>query len=237
MPVILDKQIWAEELLKTMGNSNPSPNAIKFVQAWEIHESGSGASIGCDHNPLNIAGPPNGQPFCNCLQSQGGSCVFGVLQFQQGNDNGYTEGLQATAQRLQAGNYPNVSTALLSNNETALGFTGHMSTEVQGDLSVWVSGKRSPIAIDYVNAILKLIGQPTLPAGGDIGQAKGGSNSGPSANPLQQIGDFLSNIGPWFSNPTRLIKLLAGVALIVGSVFVMMQPESMLATRLKGVTR
>lgn len=44
-----------------------------------------------------------------------------------------------------------------------------MAPNVAGDLSVWVHGTRSPVAASYINSILNLLGQKSLPSGGDIG--------------------------------------------------------------------
>jgi hypothetical protein len=51
-------------------------------------------------------------------------------------------------------------------------------------------------------------------------------------NPVQSIGDFLALLKPWVSNPTRVIKLVVGIALVIGSIFILAQPESGLARTL-----
>lgn len=44
-------------------------------------------------------------------------------------------------------------------------------------------------------------------------------------DPLTQISNFLSVIGPWFTNPVRIIKLVFGIVLIAGAIFLLTSPQ------------
>ena len=204
MATILDKNVWAQELLKTLGNASPSANTIKFVQAWEIHESGSGASIGCDNNPLNTCQETIGSTPCN----PGSGCVQSYDDTKNqyvGQGGGYREGLNATAQALNNGLYPSLLHALRFNDENNLGFNGGLiAPNVASDLSVWGTGQRTPINYTYVNAIVQLAGQASLPSGGDLGQV------GPGGNPVAAIDwNRVAKAG------IGTIVLLAGVSLLI----------------------
>jgi len=196
---ILDKKVWAEEFLKQgLGNLNPTSNTIHFVQAWEIHESGAGAVVGCDHNPLNCGWNWPGATQCNAI----------VKKYAA-----YLDGIRATAANLHNGLYPSLTHALATNDENNLGFNGHkMAANIAGDLEVWVSGNREG-HLDYVNAILALAGQPSLPSGGDVGQVTPAGV--PDTNPLGSAGSLLDTLNSLVNNPTRLAKGLIGIVLLL----------------------
>src|SRR5579875_2707358 len=97
-----DKQEWALEFLKKLGNAKAQATSdktgggdtgltkvIKFVVAWENAESGGGLTIGCNHNPLNTCWVTPDSTPCN----PGSGCV---QEYSAGNDFGYSEGLNAT---------------------------------------------------------------------------------------------------------------------------------------------
>lgn len=210
MGTIIDKKAWAEELLKSLGNSNPSANTIKFVQAWAIHESGAGAVVTCDHNPLNTTQRGAGVDSVNCNS-------VGVQSFTNPS-TGYTDGLHATDAVLHNGLYPSLLHALSTNDENGLGFNGHsMAANIQSDLSVWATGQRTPINASYANAILQIAGEKNIPSGGDLGNV---TEANPTINPgaaLDQINSVFGQLSGLFSNPTRIAKgVLGGVLILVG---------------------
>ncbi len=212
MPSILDKNAWAQELCKQLGNANPSANTVKFVQAWEIHESGSGPTIGCSNNPLNTCQETLGSKPCNPPH-----CVQMYEDFANqyvGTGGGEKEGLVATALALNNGLYPSLLHALKTNDENNLGFNGHViAPNIASDLSVWVSGRSIPIDWGYVNAILKLAGQATLPSGGDIGQVvpvgttTGTSQTGPYSG-MVRIGIGVLGLLMMLAGATLMLKEL-----------------------------
>ena len=205
MPSILDKNAWAQEFLKTIGNANPTPNLIKFVQAWEIQESGSGPSIGCDNNPLNTCQQTLASQTCTgCVQRY----IDAANQYV-GQGGGYREGLLATRAALQDGNYPTLLHALVTNDEAHLGFNGgQLDPNIAGDLTMWSTGARTPLNTAYVNGVLNLAGQSSLPSGGDIGQVTPAGALPAGAIDWQRVAR--AGIGT--------IMLLAGVSLLIKAV-------------------
>ena len=204
MPSILDKQAWAQEFLKQIGNQNPSQNTIKFVWAWEIHESGSGPIIGCSNNPLNTCQATLYSSKC------GPGCVQAYTDAGNqyvGTGGGEKEGLVATAIAINNGLYSSLLHALQTNDENDLGFNGHpIAPNIASDLSVWATGRSIPIDTAYVNAILSLAGQPNLPTGGDIGQVNAG------ANPFNSGGIDWNRVA---RAGIGTIMLLAGISLLL----------------------
>lgn len=55
-------------------------------------------------------------------------------------------------------------------------------------------------------------------------------------DPIAAIGTFVSTVLPWISNPTRIIKLLFGIILIGGALFLFAFPSSPLASGIKTAT-
>jgi hypothetical protein len=164
MSTTVDRRSYVIGVLSQLGNWSPSANTINFVLAWGAHESGNGA-LGCNYNLLNVAGQNQGEPnACGACNS------IPVNHYCS-----LADGIRATALRLQSGLYSSIAHALATNDENNLGFNGHpIANNVAGDLSVWVSGRRSPIAWSYVDAILLIAGQPisgqSASSKGSVGQ-------------------------------------------------------------------
>lgn len=140
MSTNLSKQQWAKDFLAGVGNLNPSPYCVGFVWGWEQMESGAADVSPADFNPLNTT------------QGMPGSTNFNSAGVQ--NFVNYQQGLAANVQVIKNSLYPTLLTALAGNNDAALA-----SAAVAGDLSVWVSGRRSPIDTSYVASILQLANQ------------------------------------------------------------------------------
>lgn len=212
MGTILDKKVWAEEFLKQFGNANPSPALIKFVEAWEILESGTGPVVGCDHNPLNTTQDWPGATNCNSV---------GVKKYAT-----YQDGLQATAKVLTNGLYPSLSNALKTNDAGNLGMSGKaMAGNIVGDLSVWATGKRTDAT--YAQKVAHIAGEPNLPSGGDLGQVKPEPLIPPITDPLSAIQSLLG-LFQTFTNPNTWIRVglfLFAILLLVIGFLVLTHPE------------
>lgn len=165
---------FCKDVLKALGNANPTANTLNFMLGWSLEESGHDLSHSAAYN------------LWNTTQRASGSTSFNSVGVQ--NYTSYAQGIQATVQTLNNGLYPSLITALRTNNTVALGFGSTMSGGVQGDLSVWVSGKRSPIAISYINAISTLSHNPgnsaSETANGTPSTVSTGSMPGTSSNPV-----------------------------------------------------
>lgn len=217
------------------GAFGSSQNIDNFFISWAHHEGG-GVTNDAKFNPLNT------------MQTEPGSTqAAGLLPGIQAYPDGAT-GIKATVDALQNGNYPSLVHALATNDETNLGFTARgapsfahqMASNVAGDLSVWVSGRRSPLAEDYILAIMS-------GAGISNASVQGGTRNGPTGTPqatidswanvslgedtngitvggatsnvlsgLENINQFFGQLSGFFSDPTRLVKIIGGAALIIG---------------------
>ena len=158
MSTSFSKQKWAVDFLAQIGNSHPDPLTIGFVWGWTQMESGAQDSCGADYNPLNTT-----QKMPGSTPLPGNSA--GVQMFVS-----YDQGLQANAMVLKNGLYPTLLAALAQNNDTALA-----GPDVAGDLSVWVSGRRSPVDTSYVSGILSLMREHagSIPMAGLVLNSKG----------------------------------------------------------------
>lgn len=208
-----DKRAWAEEFLKTIGNPNPSPNTIKFVMAWEIAESGTSLDLGCRNNPLNTTQGGIGKTT-NC--NSAGVKNYDDFTYAVGTGGPEAQGLDATKTAISNGLYPSLLHALQTNDESNLGFNGHpMAGNIAGDLSVWSTGKRTRND-NYLNNILKLAGQKSLPAGGDIGEVTPAPLIPNITDPIAALSSafqVLTSPGTWVKIGVFLLALLV---LIVG---------------------
>jgi hypothetical protein len=201
-----DKCAWANIFLKNLGNSQADTQdkgylqVVRFVTAWETQESGNNPTIGCSHNPLNTCETtPTSSP-----------CGVGCVQAYDdpfANDLGYMDGVQATVAAMNGGNYPSLLNALQKSDTGNLGLDGGtMATNIQGDLTVWSTGQRAPININYINAILSIASQGNVPCGADIGQVTPVSLTAPLT------GGLLAGI-----NVAAIAKgAMGGLLLIVG---------------------
>jgi len=226
MGTILDKKLWAQTFLKALGNNTPSDSTVKFVMAWEIVESGPQSIIGCDHNPLNSTQMMPGSTACNSV---------GVQNYAT-----YQDGINATKKTISNGLYGSLLHALSTNDENGLGFHGNkMAVNIAGDLSVWSTGKRNPVAQGYIDAILKLIGQAgDLPSGGSAGATPSGVTPGScdAWDIVCLINNGLASLRPTLVNWGEEIALflIALLMVIIGFFLIAEKQVNQIGNKLKG---
>ena len=204
----------------------PSQNIINFVVSWAHHEGGSQTND-ATFNPLNT------------MQQEAGSTqAAGLLPGIQAYPDSAT-GEKGTIDALQNGLYGALLHALTTNDEGGLGFTAPftMAANIAADLSVWVSGRRSPVQAAYCLAIMQgagisnanvpggnMNGGPgasaaAIKAAGDtvIGQGIVASNNPLDAltSSLSSLSAFFGNLNNLLQNPTAIIKVLGGAAMII----------------------
>lgn len=127
------REQWATDFLKSLGNSSPFKGTIAFVVGWTKVETAAGK--GAKYNLLNTEEHATGSTDFN---------TAGVQNFVS-----YHQGIDTNAWLVKsAAWYTNLYHALLNNDEKALGITAelnvvNMSEGVNGDLQVWVSGRRN----------------------------------------------------------------------------------------------
>lgn len=142
---------FCRDLLKAIGNGCPSAEVLNFVIGWTIEECGHSLARAAAYNLFNTTLELPGSTKYNWANVQ--------------NYTSYEQGIEANAKVLQNGLYPTLLEALKTNDAAALGVTGvTMSAGVQGDLSVWVHGRRDPIATSYIVAIIWLARNPSTAA-------------------------------------------------------------------------
>lgn len=138
---------FCTDLLKAIGNHCPEQEIINFMLGWSIEESGHSLSRMAAYN------------LWNTTLEMPGSTRFNDVGVQ--NYFSYQQGIQANANTLQNGLYASLLKALAENDVNALGVTGiTMSAAVQGDLSMWVHGRRDPVAASYIQTIVWLARNP-----------------------------------------------------------------------------
>jgi hypothetical protein len=113
---------WATDLLKAIGNSNPSIKTIYWVVGWTDYESSAG---GAAYNLLNTT------------QRMPGSWDFNSVGVQ--NFTSYSQGIQANAIVLENGYYPTLLVALQSNDLSSL---ASPPASIQNELGTWGTGWR-----------------------------------------------------------------------------------------------
>jgi len=114
---------WATDLLKAIGNSNPSLKTMYWVVGWTDYESSAG---GAAYNLLNTT------------QRMPGSWNFNSGGVQ--NFTSYSQGIQANAIVLENGYYPVLLAALRSNSLASLTTP---PASMQSELGTWGTGWRS----------------------------------------------------------------------------------------------
>lgn len=204
----------------TLG-AGPSQNIRNFMLAW-AHVEGGSQTNACSFNILNTMQDEEGASQCS-------GTIPGIKAYPDAET-----GEKAQVDALQNGNYKSLLHALVTNDETNLGFTrrngpsfGHvMAGNIAGDLSVWVSGKRAPLAQHYILSIMQS-------AGISSAEIEGGTTTGGSAVSQDQIDKWASTVigtgttgdsGPSISG-AEIVKIgggslmvLAGVALGIKAV-------------------
>jgi surface antigen len=145
------RQQFCVSLLHALGNNNPTQPVVNFMIGWSLEESGHNLTNAARYNLWNTTQRALGSTFFNTL-----SPGVGVQNYVS-----FSQGITANASTLNNGLYPNLIRALQTNNANALGLTGgQISGAIAGDLSVWVNGRRTPIATQYVQAIHTLSMSP-----------------------------------------------------------------------------
>lgn len=203
----------------TLG-AGPSANIVNFMVSWAHHEGGSQTNA-CQFNVLNTMQTESGSTQCQ-----------GTLPGIQSYPDAAT-GEKAQIDALQSGRYPSLLHALTTNDEGNLGFTAPytMAPDIAGDLSMWVSGKRSPVQTSYILAIMSGAGIPIANGEAKASQATidgwgatiiGQGVSNQPSNPLDALAQglsglntFFTNVNSLFADPTRIIKITGGAVLVI----------------------
>lgn len=204
------RQQWAQDFLCSIGNCSPTPQTLNWVTNWTTAET-AGPSNYASYNLLNTTQPMPGSTFFNHLS--GGLGVQNYTSYQQG--------IQANATTLQNGYYPDLLSALQSNNYTALS-TG--SGNIVQEMGTWGTGWKSWLAStpssSYTSQQFQLASSGTSGLYNTQQSATSGSSAG--GNPS------LGQTGPWPWNwgadvvafIQQLMFVLFGVILITVGVVV-----------------
>lgn len=211
-------QNWVVQVLAGIGNPAPSANIKAFLSAW-AGEEGGWINNACMYNPLNTMEDAPGATQC-------ANTITGIKSYAD-----FNSGVNAAVQTLRNGQYPNLLHALQTNDENNLGFNGHpIAGNIQGDLSVWVNGARSPVAQTYINAILSLAHQPgitnTVSTDKQGAANTAAANSAvPGVDALNAIGTFFSGINTFFTNGglIRILKIAIGGLLVTTGIILVVQ--------------
>ena len=176
---------FATDVLKSIGNPNPSANTVGWVVAWTLFETGhpAGSYQGASYNLLNTTLPAAGATTFNSI---------GVKNYTS-----YSQGIQATADTLKGGYYAALLQALATNNEAALGFgQASPSPGVLAGLNTWCG------SCGYGNQFVKNAGQfanesfsgtasPISGSGTGTGAPPSSSTSGGTAPPSSSTSGIL----------------------------------------------
>ena len=120
------RQQFCTDVLTAIGNSAPSQQVIGWMVAWSLAETGhpTASYQGAAYNLLNTTQPATGATNFNSI---------GVKNYTS-----YAQGIQASAQTLQNGNYGALLAALQKNDTVALGFgAASPSSGVLANLHTW----------------------------------------------------------------------------------------------------
>lgn len=240
MPTVPYQQQWAIDFLHALGNNNPSVSTETFVVGWEIAESGR-QTHPTTNNPLNTTQPEPGATSINSV---------GVKSYPT-----YQQGIQANAQVLQGGGYPNLLHALQTNDAGNLGMNAgqSMAANIASDLSYWVHGTRSPIATSYISNILGSAGVQNAQnklGGGPGGAVPGGTGDTTSTTPAStppgacapwDIACLWNQLAPHLTAAlagagVRIgLFLLAVVLVIIGGIILIHPDPASILNRVPGV--
>lgn len=196
----------------TLGQG-PSNNIINFMISW-AHQEGGSQTNACKFNIMNTM-----QEEAGSIQCQG--AMPGIQSYQDS-----TTGEKALTDALSNGSYPSLLNALSTNDENNLGFNGHnIASNIAGDLSMWSTGKRSPINQQYVSSIVSNShkDQSQIDQWGNAVIGTGTATDNNPLDALNSIGQFFGQLGNFFSNPTRIIKILLGAVLLIAGLYLMIK--------------
>ena len=174
-------------VLQVLGNPAPDANVKAFMVGWWYAETGghSGAAF----NPWNTE------------QQWPGATDFNQAGVK--NHATYSDGVEATVHVLNNGLYVPLVTALVQNDDAALGFPyGTPSSGVQRSLSNWTWGPGNlNINTGYIKNIFGNVNKPlstvVSSSGGSSGGGVGGGSLPPATtllNPAASIGAVLEAI-------------------------------------------
>ena len=231
---------WAMAFVRTLGNLSPAQNMIDFVEGWGREEGGGGSLVqgstnSCNGNVLNTE--YRTATSTNCTPG-------GVQSFASNND-----GVYANAMALRSG-YPYLLQALVTNDSNALGYNGYaMSQGIAEDLSYWVSGSRTA-RLDYAASVAAAAGAKgpanvasssatsSTTGGTATSSSSSSSSSGSSSggfsltNPATWLPSIIGqNATNWIENPTRILKMLAGIVCIGIALFLLAAPAENAVTQ------
>ena len=200
---------WAGDFLRAIGNSNPNPLVVNWVVGWSRFETGAGA--GAAYNLLNTT------------QRETGSTDFNNVGVQ--NFTSYTQGIDANAQVLQNGYYPELYQALATNNINAL---MNPNTSIQAELNTWGTGWKN-WGVTGQGGGDTFSGTPaTISGSSNPGLTTLKSNApliGPLIDWLNNFVGQAAGLLSWVTNPIRIIKLVVGVGLLLLSMLVFVWPR------------
>lgn len=115
------RQQWSTDVLRALGNANPSPELVSWFVGWTDYETAPGQTAA--YNLLNTTLPEPGATNYNAV---------GVKNYTS-----YSQGVQATADTLRGGYYPTLLADLQSNNLSDL--TGNPGVSQQ--IGTWGTHK------------------------------------------------------------------------------------------------
>lgn len=200
------RSTWCIDFLSASGIGSPDADIVQWVVAWTKMESLSG-QVG--FNLLNTTQP--GYPGAFAVNSVG-------VQFFCN----YKDGIEANAQVLKGGGYPNLLKALTNADKPALGINstafgpryGFVEAPIVGDINKWGTGHAQQIAqLATDNQAVNGSGD-TFP--GDANTYTNPNSVGAvQQNIVGNVNSFFGNLNTLFSNPTRIGKGFIGVLLLI----------------------
>lgn len=227
------------QLRNDMGVTNvfgagPSQKVANFCTAWAMSLGGSN-NFACQFNCLLSVVPEQGSMACG-----GTNALPGVQSYAD-----VTTATQATVTQLK-NSFGALAHALATNDEGNLGLTvgTPMAANIAADLCQWAFGSRS-LNVSYLLTVLRNSGISSASIVG--GNASGGAGVSqetidtwgnqvigqsfvPDTNPLDQlqaslagVGTFFTNLTNFLTNPMRLVKIIAGGAMVMAGLFMAMK--------------
>lgn len=234
---------WARAFLTAIGNLNPSPTAVNWVVAWSQFETS--CCGGAAYNLLNTTEPntpgvvsnfnsvgvKNYDSFANGIQANAKVLMNGLynplLQALRSNDTialcNPGGGIQSSLGTWGTGGgaAANIASAACSgtvrSNDTFSGTATNVSTT---NTSGNASTGGCPDCSQY-NPL-----DPTqAPAWAGCVAVQLTCKGSAAANAISAGSAFFALLGPWLSNPTRLLKLILGVVGVGIGIFALFWPH------------
>ena len=178
------RQQWAIDFLHGLGNANPSPAIVDWVVAWSQFETGS--PPGASFNLLNTT-EPNTPGVVSNFNKQGVK-----------NYNSYQNGVAANDKVIKNGLYPDLYTALRTNNIAAL---QNPNSKICSQLTVWGTSHCQDIAAMSGQPGSLLLNQ-AFPGTGSAGTSVApGANTTTSTASTDPCTQNIANGTPWYNVP------------------------------------